>query len=189
MRCPVNVEEVGIFLHTVKELIDELYMRRERLRDFATQLNMGYSEGLYLTFKAEFITLVVMLRGLCLGCVDFKNDDKSKARAEVFKFEKEEGYSLRNALVLANGRQHWQDLLKHLNEMLDTGDTLLVAMKRFANSFVCHYDPKDFSFERLYGEITKGNCFYSPLEGLILKVKSVFDAATNHYMNQCVVEL
>lgn len=181
MRRPLDVGEVKKFLHVVNELIDELYIRRDRLRDFATQLSMSYSDELYLTFKAEFNTIVVMLRGLCLGCVDFKNDDKSKVKAQGFEFEKEEGYSLRNALVLVDGRQHWQDLLQHLNEMLDTGDTLLVAMKRFANSFVCHYDPKDVSFERLYGGITKGNGFCSPLENLILKVKSVFDEAKQHY--------
>ena len=54
-------------------------------------------------------------------------------------------------------------------------------MKGFANSFVCHYDPKKIPFEESYERITKSNGFISPLESVILMVKSVFDAAKYHY--------
>ena len=181
MKRPDTVFEIATFLKIVQEFIEELNERRTRLRDFATKLTMGYSDDLYLTFKAEFVVIVVMLRALCLGCIDFKNDDKSKVRSVLFDFENDEGYSLRNALVLMNDRQHWQDMVEHFNKKIECGVTILAAMKGFANSFVCHYDPKKIPFEESYERITKSNASISPLESVILMAKSVFDAAKYHY--------
>lgn len=181
MKRPDTVFEIETFLKIVQEFIEELNERRTRIRDFATKLTLEYSDDLYLTFKAEFVVIVVMLRALCLGCVDFKNGDKRKVRSASFDFEDDEGYSLRNALVLINGRQHWQDMVEYLNKEIEGGITILAAMKGFANSFVCHYDPKKIPFEESYERITKSNGFISPLESVILMVKSVFDAAKYHY--------
>ena len=67
MKRPDTVFEIETFLKIVQEFIEELNERRTRIRDFATKLTLEYSDDLYLTFKAEFVVIVVMLRALCLG--------------------------------------------------------------------------------------------------------------------------
>ena len=182
VKRPVTNDEIRAFLKMVEECVGELYLRRDRLRNLATQLQGGYSDDLYLSFKAEFVVIVVMIRSLCLGCVDFKGP-KFAERALLFDFEEDEGYSLRNALVLMNGRYNWQDMVDFLNMVIGPGVSLLRALKDFANSFVCHYDPKRKSFDELYRKITWSNGFYSRIEGVILKISGVHSAAKYHYEN------
>lgn len=180
MKRPTTQGDVDVFLGVVEELVAELDLRRVRLRDIATQLQMAYSDDCYLSFKAEFVVIVIMLRSMCLGCIDFQGP-KYAQRAAHFEFEVDEGYSLRNALVLMNGRLHWQDMVDYLNREIEEGLTLLMVLKRFANSFVCHYDPKGVSFEELYRKITWSNGFFSRLEGVILKLTGIYSSAQYHY--------
>lgn len=175
-------DEIRAFLKVVEECVDELYLRRDRLRNLATQLQGCYSDDLYLSFKAEFVVIVVMIRSLCLGCVDFKGP-KFAERSLLFDFEEDEGYSLRNAFVLMSGRYHWQDMVDYLNSDIEPGVSLLRALKDFANSFVCHYDPKRKSFDELYRKITWSNGVFSRLEGVILKIAGAHSAAKYHYEN------
>ena len=182
MKRPVTNDEIHAFLKMVEECVDELYLRRDRLRNLATQLQGGYSDDLYLSFKAEFVVIVVMIRSLCLGCVEFKGP-KFAVRSLLFDFEEDEGYSLRNAFVLMSGRYHWQDMVDYLNSDIEPGVSLLRALKDFANSFVCHYDPKRKSFDELYRKITWSNGVFSRLEGVILKIAGAHSAAKYHYEN------
>ena len=111
MNKPKTKEEIDSFLLMVQEEMEALNARRTRVRDAATIMQLRPTDEHYLNFKSEFDSIIVALRRLCLGCIDFNPDEGERARK--FLFEKDEGYSCRNAFVLMDARDFWDELVAY----------------------------------------------------------------------------
>lgn len=185
MKKPTTKEEIDSFLLKIQDDVNELDARRTRVRDAATIMQQAQTDEHYLNFKAEFDSIIVLLRRLCFGCVDF-NPDK-KERAEKFLFEAKEGYTVRNALVLMDARDLWDALVAALARPVEGGKPLISFFRRFANGYVCHGDPNvDETFDALYGEVVHSNGLYTRIEEVSIRVVSAFETSLARYQHQDV---
>lgn len=182
MKEPITKEEIDSFLVKIQNDINELGARCTRVKNSATIMQHEQTDEHYLNFKAEFDLIIVLLRRLCLGCVDFNPEEEE--RAKKFLFEEGEGCSCRNAFVVMSARDFWDELVAYFFQQERNEKPLIRILKRFANGYVCHSDPKGESFDDLYGALVRSNGFYTRIEEVTLHVVSAFNAAYYRYKHQ-----